>query len=85
MMRPGPPRYPRGLDDLWGVRVAVDDGSINHLLLAALPEARRPTLPVAATRDGAMMAITIRDHGPGIAAHKVNVIFEPFTLTIPLA
>lgn len=74
-MRPGLPRYPRGLDDLWGVRVAVDDGSINHLLLDALAEARRPTLQVAATRD----------HGPGIAAHKVNVIFEPFTLTIPLA
>ena len=49
------------------------------------PSARRPTLQVVATRDGAMMAITIRDHGPGIAAHKVNVIFEPFTLTIPLA
>lgn len=64
-MRSGLPRYPRGLDDLWGVRVAVDDGSINHLLLAALAEARRPTLQVA--------------------AHKMNVIFEPFTLTIPLA
>jgi len=49
------------------------------------PSARRPTLQVVATRDGAMMAITIRDHRPGIAAHKVNVIFEPFRLTIPLA
>ena len=34
MMRPGLPRYPRGLDDLWGVRIAVDEDSINHLLLA---------------------------------------------------
>ena len=25
MMRPGLPRYPRGLDDLWGVRIAVDE------------------------------------------------------------
>ena len=24
MMRPGLPRYPHGLDDLWGVRIAVD-------------------------------------------------------------
>ena len=25
MMRPGLPRYPHGLDDLWGVRIAVDE------------------------------------------------------------
>ena len=43
MMRPGLPRYPHGLDDLWGIRIAVDTGSTNHLLLAALPESRRPT------------------------------------------
>ena len=37
MMRPGLARYPQGLDDLWGVRIAVDENSINHLLLASLP------------------------------------------------
>jgi len=56
MMRPGLARYPRGLDDLWGVRVAVDDGSINHLLLSALPEARRPVLQVVPTRSDAIRA-----------------------------
>jgi signal transduction histidine kinase len=34
---------------------------------------------VSAEREGAMMAIAIRDHGPGIPAHKVDFIFEPFT------
>ena len=53
MMRPGLPRYPHGLDDLWGVRIAVDENSINHQLLAALPESRRPALTVVATREDA--------------------------------
>ena len=26
-----------------------------------------------------MMAIAVRDYGPGIPAHKVDFIFEPFT------
>ena len=26
-----------------------------------------------------MVAIAVRDHGPGIPAHKVDFIFEPFT------
>jgi signal transduction histidine kinase len=34
---------------------------------------------VSANREGAMMAVGIRDHGPGIPAHKVDFIFEPFT------
>ncbi len=34
---------------------------------------------VSAEREGAMMAIAIRDHGPGIPAQKVDFIFEPFT------
>ena len=42
MMRPGLPRYPHGLDDLWGLKIAVDENSINHQLLASLPESRRP-------------------------------------------
>lgn len=54
MMRPGSSHYLRGLDDLWGVRVAVDDGSINHLLVVALPESRRPTLQVVAARSDVM-------------------------------
>ena len=56
MMRPGLPRYPHGLDDLWGVRIAVDAGSTNHLLLAGLPESRRPTLTIVATREDQIRA-----------------------------
>ena len=56
MMRPGLPRYPQGLDDLWGIRIAVDAGSTNHLLLASLPESRRPTLVVVPTREDQIRA-----------------------------
>jgi signal transduction histidine kinase len=34
---------------------------------------------VSTAREGAMAAITVRDHGPGIPSHKVDFIFEPFT------
>ena len=74
MMRPGLPRYPRGLDDLWGVRVAVDEGSINHLLLAALPEARRPTLQVVATRSDAIRAFE-RGEVDGVAGNHLTMRF----------
>src|SRR5687768_17755849 len=56
MMRPGLPRYPQGLDDLWGLRIAVDQNSINHQLLAALPESRRPALQVVTTREDEIRA-----------------------------
>ena len=56
MMRPGLPRYPRGLNDLWGLRIAVDENSVNHQLLAALPESRRPELTVVATREDQIRA-----------------------------
>ena len=26
-----------------------------------------------------MVAVAVRDHGPGIPSHKVDFIFEPFT------
>ena len=72
MMRPGLARYPRGLDDLWGVRVAVDDRSINHLLLAALPEARRPALQVVATRTDAIRAFG-RGEVDGVAGNHLTL------------
>jgi PAS domain S-box-containing protein len=74
MMRPGLPRYPQGLDDLWGFRVAVDEGSINHLLLAALPESRRPNLTVVATRGEAIRAFE-RDEVDGVAGNHLTMRF----------
>jgi PAS domain S-box-containing protein len=74
MMRAGLPRYPRGLDDLWGTRIAVDNGSINHLLLAGLPEARRPTLQVAATRGEAIAAFE-RGEVDGVAGNHLTLRF----------
>jgi PAS domain S-box-containing protein len=74
VMRPGLPRYPRGLDDLWGVRVAVDNGSINHLLLSRLPEARRPTLVVTATRGEAIGAFE-RGEVDGVAGNHLTLRF----------
>jgi histidine kinase len=34
---------------------------------------------VSTAKEGRMVAVAIRDHGPGIPAHKVDFIFEPFT------
>jgi PAS domain S-box-containing protein len=74
MMRPGLPRYPQGLDDLWGVRIAVDEGSINHNLLARLPESRRPALQVVATRGDAIDAFE-RAEVDGVAGNHLTMRF----------
>src|SRR5688572_22994138 len=79
MMRPGLPRYPHGLDDLWGVRIAVDDGSINHLLLARLPESRRPALLVVPTRTDAIGAFE-RAEVDGVAGNHLTLRFMMGTL-----
>jgi PAS domain S-box-containing protein len=74
MMRPGLPRYPTGLDDLWGTRIAVDSGSINHTLLARLPESRRPALLVVATRSDAIAAFE-RSEVDGVAGNHLTMRF----------
>jgi PAS domain S-box-containing protein len=74
MMRPGLPRYPQGLDDLWGVRIAVDRDSINHRLLAALPESRRPALTVTSTRSDAIRAFE-RAEVDGVAGNHLTMRF----------
>ena len=79
MMRPGLPRYPHGLDDLWGVRIAVDEGSINHNLLASLPESRRPALHVVDTRTDAIAAFE-RAEVDGVAGNHLTMRFMMGTL-----
>ena len=74
MMRPGLPRYPRGLNDLWGLRIAVDQNSINHQLLAALPESRRPALTVVATREDQIRAFE-RGEVDGVAGNHLTMRF----------
>ncbi len=74
MMRPGLPRYPHGLDDLWGIRIAVDQNSINHQLLASLPESRRPVLTVVATREDEIRAYE-RGEVDGAAGNHLTMRF----------
>ena len=74
MMRPGLPRYPRGLNDLWGLRIAVDQNSVNHQLLAALPESRRPALTVVATREDQIRAFE-RGEVDGVAGNHLTMRF----------
>ena len=74
VMRPGLARYPTGLDDLWGTRIAVDSGSINHTLLARLPESRRPALHVVATRSEAIDAFE-RAEVDGVAGNHLTLRF----------
>jgi PAS domain S-box-containing protein len=79
MMRPGLPRYPTSLDDMWGVRIAVDQNSINHQLLAALPESRRPTLTVVPTREDQIRAFE-RGEVDGAAGNHLTMRFLMGTL-----
>jgi PAS domain S-box-containing protein len=74
MMRPGLTRYPQGLDDLWGTRIAVDQNSVNHQLLAALPESRRPTLTIVATREDQIRAFE-RGDVDGVAGNHLTLRF----------
>jgi PAS domain S-box-containing protein len=74
MMRPGLARYPQGLDDLWGVKVAVDQNSINHQLLAALPESRRPALTIVRTREDQIGAFA-RGDVDGVAGNHLTLRF----------
>jgi len=74
MMRPGLSRYPQGLDDLWGVKIAVDENSINHQLLAALPESRRPTLTIVKTREDEITAFE-RGDVDGVAGNHLTMRF----------
>jgi PAS domain S-box-containing protein len=74
MMRKGLAKYPTGLDDLWGFRIAVDEGSVNHLLLAALPEARRPTLVLVPTRSDQLRAFE-RGEVDGAAGNHLTMRF----------
>jgi PAS domain S-box-containing protein len=51
-----------------------------NLLSNAVKHAPSGTLvEVSTIREGGMAAVAVRDHGPGIPAHKVDFIFEPFT------
>jgi len=36
-------------------------------------------IEITAGREGQLVAIAVRDHGPGIPSHRVDFIFEPFT------
>jgi PAS domain S-box-containing protein len=74
MMRPGLPRYPTGVDDMWGLRIAVDQNSINHQLLAALPESRRPILSVVPTREDQIGAFE-RGEVDGAAGNHLTMRF----------
>ncbi|MEO8679254.1 MAG: PAS domain S-box protein [Vicinamibacterales bacterium] len=74
LMRKGLPRYPTGLDDLWGFRIAVDQGSVNHLLLASLPEARRPTLVLVPTRTDQLRSFA-RGEVDGAAGNHLTMRF----------
>src|SRR5688500_1734226 len=79
MMRPGLPRYPTGLDDLWGTRIAVDSGSINHTLLARLPESRRPALTIVKTREEEI-GVFERGEVDGVAGNHLTMRFLMGTL-----
>jgi PAS domain S-box-containing protein len=57
-----------------GIRIAVDAGSTNHLLLSGLPESRRPALTVVATREDQIRAFE-RGEVDGAAGNHLTMRF----------
>ena len=67
--RPAPARVHEG-----GVRQALDNLLSNALKFAP----RGSTVEVAVQRSGTSYRLTVRDHGPGIAAEQRENVFAPF-------
>ncbi|XXT18444.1 HAMP domain-containing sensor histidine kinase [Sorangium sp. So ce429] len=61
---------------LWdGARI---EQVVQNLLTNALKYGGGSPIEVSLARDGAMARLTVRDHGPGIAAEDRDRVFEPF-------
>lgn len=72
-----------------GARVRIDPGQMNQLLLnlaqnalAAAEEARRtPVLELAASRQGPLVSLSVKDNGIGIPPEERDRVFEIFYST----
>lgn len=72
-----------------GARVRIDPGQMNQLLLnlaqnalAAAEEARRtPVLELAASRQGPLVSLSVKDNGVGIPPEERDRVFEIFYST----
>ncbi len=72
-----------------GARVRIDPGQMNQLLLnlaqnalAAAEEARRtPVLELAASRQGPLVCLSVKDNGVGIPPEERDRVFEIFYST----
>lgn len=72
-----------------GARVRVDPAQMGQLLLnlarnamdAAEEAGRRPVLELSVTRQGSMVALTVRDNGVGIPPEERERVFELFYST----
>jgi PAS domain S-box-containing protein len=73
IVRPGRAKQ-SSLNDLWGLRVAVDRGSINQELLEGLPESQRPHLTIVATRADAIRAFE-RGEVDGVAGNHLTILW----------
>jgi signal transduction histidine kinase len=71
-------------EDLCGsTNVAVDRGALAQALVAVLDNARKyggapPRVQVTTRRDGARVAIDVRDHGPGVPVAEREHVFARF-------
>jgi PAS domain S-box-containing protein len=97
LMRPGLDRYPSSAGDFAGFRIAVDEGSTNHLYFEGLTPSSRPTLVLHPDRASAVDAfrrgtvdgvagnqLTLRYLLGGVpaGAHEVQVISRAYHLAV---
>lgn len=71
--------------ELAGARVHADPAAVEQILFNLVDNAAKygpsrstPRIEVDACEAGRHVALRVRDHGPGIAAHERDAIFEPF-------
>ena len=68
-----------------GTRLLVDPQSVEQILLNLVDNAGKYAsethdrrLHLEGRRDGSTLRVTLRDHGPGVAANERQAIFKPF-------
>ena len=70
---------PRGSVMLRGDAVRLEQVFVNLLSNAVEHAASSPSIEVSVKRSGSMVAVEVRDHGPGITSEALPMLFRPYS------